>query len=105
MSKLRDFVSDRLSGHDLDHRVHQAYTTILDLSDTIRSQGKKDDWISWFTEASVEWKIGEYIFGADPASDAARVSDHLRATLARTWRDHPEYDTDWDALTAAPRRR
>lgn len=102
MSQLRNFVADRLSARDLDDRVHQAYAAILDLSDRIRAQGKDDDWISWLTGTAAAWKVGEYIFGADPASDAARVSDHMRATLARTWCDHPEYDTAWDALAASP---
>lgn len=104
MSDLRDFVDARLAEDGLTGPVHRAYTGVLALSDRIRDDGETDDWVSWLTGASVALKVGEYVFGADPASDAARVSDSLRATLARTWSDHPDYDPAWDALAQGPER-
>lgn len=102
MSNIQNFVIARLGENDLPDPVHRAYAGILALSDKVRSDGQTNDWLSWLTGPSATLKIGEYIFGADPTSDAARISDHLRATLAATWSEHPDYDPAWHDL-AFPR--
>ena len=96
--KLAEFVEQRLAEDTLPPSVDRTYRTIYALSGTIRDDGETDDWISWLTGSSVALKIGEYVLGADPASDAERVSDCLRAALARTWDEHPDYDPAWNDL-------
>lgn len=102
MSELRRFVEKRMGEETLPPPVRRAYESVLATSLAIRSDGEADDWFSWLSEDSVAWKIGEYILGADPASEAERVSDSLLAALARTWEEHPDHDDAWNKLIAEP---
>lgn len=98
MSNLQEFVEHRLSENTLSPSVQRAYQKIYALSGTIRADGSTNDWVFWLTGTSVAMKVGEYVFGIDPASDAERISDCLRAALARTWDEHPDYDEAWNDL-------
>lgn len=105
MSDLGRFVEQRIAENTLPPTVQRAYQTVYALSDTIRADGKTNDWVSWLTGTSAAVKVGEYILGADPASDATRISETLRATLARTWHEHPDYDDAWNDLAPDPNPR
>lgn len=99
---LARFVTQRLSEGSLPPPVQQTYRSVFELSAKVRKDGESDDLVSWFTGGPA-LKAAEYIFGADPASSAEKFSDQLRASIAQTWSDHPDYDPAWNALVPAAR--
>ena len=95
MSDLGNFVEERLVEKDLPAEVAGAYRRVLTIAGQMRRAGAEGDLMSWFTGASALVKAGEYVFGADAETEAARFSDQLLASLAATWNDHPDYKPEW----------
>ena len=95
MSDLRNFVEERLAEKDLSAEVLQAYGRILTIATQMRRAG------SWITGTSALVKAGEYVLGADAETEAARFSDQLMASLAATWKDHPDYKAKWANMRSA----
>lgn len=95
MNDLGSFVEERLAEKDLPAGVTQAYRRVLAIAGRVRKTGAEGDLMSWFTGASALVKAGEYVFGADAETEAARFSDQLLASLAATWNDHPDYKPEW----------
>ncbi|KAB1946372.1 MULTISPECIES: hypothetical protein [Brevibacterium] len=101
MSDLMSFVEDRLVEEGLPTEVLQAYEHILRITRQMRRAGADGDLMSWITGTSALVKAGEYVFGADAETEAARFSDQLLAALAATWSDHPDYRSRWAELLVA----
>ncbi|WP_193103306.1 hypothetical protein [Brachybacterium sp. FME24] len=101
MSDLECFVKERLAERNLPAEVEQTYRRILTIAAQMRRTGVEGDLVSWFTGASTLVKVGEYVFGADAETEAARFSDQLLASLAATWNDHPDYKPQWTKKLAA----
>lgn len=95
MSDLMNFVEERLAEKDLPVEVLQAYGRILEIARQMRSAGADGDLMSWITGTSAVVKVSEYVLGADAETEAARFSDQLLASLAATWKDHPDYKLKW----------
>ena len=101
MSDLMSFVEERLAEKNLPAEVLQAYEHILKITRQMRRAGADGDLMSWITGTSALVKAGEYVFGADTETEAARFSDQLLASLAATWSDHPDYRSRWAKVLVA----
>lgn len=101
MTNLGTFVEQRLDESTLPEPVERSYRGIIAIAVQIRKRGVEDDWMSWLT--GPEFKLGEYLFDADPSSEAERVSSQLLATLASTWDGHPDFDRAWIKLAKGKR--
>ena len=101
MSDLRNFVEERLAEKNLSAEVLQAYGRVLTIATQMRRAGSDSDLMSWITGTSALVKAGEYVLGADAETEAARFSDQLMASLAATWKDHPDYKAKWAKMLTA----
>lgn len=98
MNDLEAFVSRRLDERSLPPNIQRSYERLFVLSGRLREDGETDDWLDWATGSAPALKLGEYLFGVDPASSANRSSDSIRAVIASAWDGHPDYRSSWSEL-------